>query len=152
MQVGTLENLYTKDEEDYAVVYQDGENGTEERTRKITERLFGENVEQISQAQLLEKLHLFDDLTADAKKIEMPPKTKEIIGEDLASQEQNKVLIVHPLAMNSMEEPPREPLQLIEQQEIETRSGCFSWFDCTICRKIQNFFKKKKKTILKHLD
>ena len=152
MQVGTLENLYTKDEEDYAVVYQDGENGTEERTRKITERLFGENVEQISQAQLLEKLHLFDDLTADAKKIEMPPKTKEIIGEDLASQEQNKVLIVHPLAVNSMEEPPREPLQLIEQQEIETRSGCFSWFDCTICRKIQNFFKKKKKTILKHLD
>lgn len=152
MQVGTLENLYTKDEEDYAVVYQDGENGAEERTRKITERLFGENVEQISQAQTLEKLHLFDDLTADAKKIEMPPKTKEIIGEDLASQEQNKVLIVHPLAMNSMEETPREPLQLIEQQEIETRSGCFSWFDCSICRKIQNFFKKKKKTILKHLD
>ena len=152
MQVGTLENLYTKDEEDYAVVYQDGENGTEERTRKITDRLFKENMEHSSPAETSEMGHVFDDLTAEAKKVEIPPKTKEIIGVVSSSLEQNKVLIVHPLAMNSMEETPKEPLQMMEQQEIDTRSGCFSWFECSICKNVQNFFKRKKKTILKRLD
>ncbi|MBM3194697.1 MAG: hypothetical protein FJZ60_02925 [Chlamydiae bacterium] len=152
MQVGTLENLYTKDEEDYAVVYQDGENGTEERTRKITDRLFKENMEHSSPVETSEMGHVFNDQTADAKKDEMPPKTKEIIGVDLPSLEQNKHLIAQPLVMNSMEETQKEPLQMMEQQEIDTRSSCFSWFECSICKKIQNFFKRKKKTALKHLD
>jgi hypothetical protein len=152
MQVGTFENLYTEDEEDYAVVYQHGENGTEEKTRKITERLLTENMEQPPETQAPERLHTFDDLTTQDQKIEVPPKTKEFQGEDTTFQEPNKVFMIHPLAVNTMMETPREPLESIEQQDIETKSGCFSWFDCPICKKIQNFFKRKKKTILKHLD
>lgn len=135
MQVGTLEKIYTQDDEDYTVVYQLKE--VEKEATKISMNVLGKNLQEpISNL-------------ADEK---APFCEMKLLEQESPPLDSSKMLLVYPTVINSMDDSPIQSPVLAEEQDLETKIGCFSWFECAICKKIQEFFKKKKKTILKHLD
>lgn len=135
MQVGTLEKIYTQDDGDYTVVYQLKE--VEKETTKVSMNVLGGNLQEPVSSSADEKVSFCES---------------KLLEQESCPLDSSKMLLVYPTVINSMDDSPIQSPVLTEEQDPETKISCFSWLECAICKKIQKFFKKKKKTILKHLD